>query len=103
MLNMNEFSTQIYTQLQQVPEGSVTTYGDLAKMIGYPSHARQVGYVLKHLPSESILPWHRVINAQGRLSLIGDRGLRQKERLLTEKIEISEDGRIALRHYRWRP
>lgn len=58
----------ILQQLSHIPKGKVCTYGDLAKLSGYPSHARFVGSVLKQLPKDTSLPWHRVINGQGKIS-----------------------------------
>ncbi len=98
---MQDFSEQIYSQVANIPEGNVSTYGDIAHAIGYKGYARQVGKSLSQLPSDTKLPWHRVINAQGKLSLIGERGLQQKVRLTAENIEISDNGRINLRRYRW--
>jgi methylated-DNA-protein-cysteine methyltransferase-like protein len=101
MLNMRDFSEQIYTQIANIPKGKVSTYGDIANAIGYKGYARQVGKCLSQLPSNTTLPWHRVINGQGKLSLTGERGLQQKARLTEENIEISDNGRVNLRRYRW--
>ncbi len=98
---MRDFSEQIYSQLANIPAGKVSTYGDIARAIGYSGYARQVGKCLSQLPSDTTLPWHRVINGQGKLSLIGERGAQQKARLTAENIEINDNGRINLRRYRW--
>lgn len=58
----------IWQVVYSIPEGEVMSYGQIARLCGYPGHARYVGAVLKQLPDDSQLPWHRVINAQGRLS-----------------------------------
>lgn len=98
---MHQFEDQIYAVLAQIPEKKVTTYGDVAKIAGFPRYARHVGRVLKQLPEGSRLPWFRVINGQGKISLTGERFLVQKQRLQQEGIEVSEEGRISLAKYRW--
>ncbi|MDO6683676.1 MULTISPECIES: MGMT family protein [unclassified Oceanobacter] len=95
---------RLFTLLASVPAGRVVTYGQLAEMIGAPRRARWVGQILKQLPQDSSLPWHRVINAQGRISLsMLEGGRRQAERLRAEGVVVSAEGRISLRLYRWMP
>ncbi|EKN5062737.1 methylated-DNA--[protein]-cysteine S-methyltransferase [Yersinia enterocolitica] len=98
---MDSFRQRVFHVVAAIPYGQVITYGDIARLIGSPRSARQVGGVLKRLPEGSILPWHRVINRHGEISLIGEDYLRQKNALLAEGIEISPAGRIDLQQYRW--
>lgn len=91
---MNEFEQALYTQLAYLPEGRVCTYGQLAKRAGYGNYARHVGRTLSKLPNDTRLPWHRVINAQGKISLTGERFLRQKARLQAEQITVDEQGKV---------
>ncbi|EKN3401912.1 MGMT family protein [Yersinia enterocolitica] len=98
---MDSFRQRVFHVVAAIPYGQVITYGDIARLIGSPRAARQVGGVLKRLPEGSILPWHRVINRHGEISLIGEDYLRQKNALLAEGIEISPAGRIDLQQYRW--
>ncbi|WP_072081847.1 MGMT family protein [Yersinia proxima] len=98
---MDSFRQRVFHVVAAIPYGQVTTYGDIARLIGSPRAARQVGGVLKRLPEGSTLPWHRVINRHGEISLIGEDYLRQKNALLAEGIEISPAGRIDLQQYRW--
>jgi len=100
---MDQFLMQIFAVIHQIPLGKVSTYGEIAKMAGYPGYARHVGKALGNLPSESKLPWFRVINSQGRISLKGEDLVRQREALIAEGIEVSNDGKISLRKYRWQP
>jgi methylated-DNA-protein-cysteine methyltransferase-like protein len=76
----------IWQVVYSIPEGEVMSYGQIAKLCGYPGYARYVGSVLKQLPEDTQLPWHRVINAQGRLSFPPDSSSfdRQKARLEAE-------------------
>ncbi|HWV15829.1 MAG TPA: MGMT family protein [Cellvibrio sp.] len=80
----------IYAALAQVPEGRVISYGKLAKLAGMPNGARFVGRLMCRLPEGTQLPWHRVINAQGKLSLPpeSDSYREQKLRLINEGVEF---------------
>ena len=100
---MDQFFAHIFYVIARIPEGSITTYGEVARMAGFPGYARHVGKALSRLPEGSKLPWHRVINSQGRISLQGDDLLRQKEKLVAEGIAVSPQGKINLRQYRWHP
>ncbi|CNH37108.1 putative 6-O-methylguanine DNA methyltransferase family protein [Yersinia thracica] len=99
---VDNFRQRVFHVVAAIPFGQVTTYGDIARLIGSPRAARQVGGVLKRLPEGSALPWYRVINRHGEISLVGEDYLRQKNALLAEGIEISPAGRIDLQQYRWR-
>lgn len=96
----------IYAVVQQIPHGLVATYGQVARLAGLQGGARQVGYALHALPEGSPVPWHRVINAQGRISpRSGDSpaGIIQRLRLEAEGVEFDKTGRIALQRFQWRP
>jgi methylated-DNA-protein-cysteine methyltransferase-like protein len=80
-LTINEIIWQV---VASIPKGSVATYGQIAKLAGYPSHARYVGTTLKKLPADSALPWHRVVNAKGELSFPVDGVQYQKQKALLE-------------------
>lgn len=96
-----DFKQRIFHILAAIPRGKVTTYGDIARLAGSPRAARQVGGVLKRLPAGSKLPWHRVINRLGEISLTGDDLDRQRHALLKEGVEVSAEGKVALKEYRW--
>src|SRR5690606_34934489 len=89
-----------FLALSQIPAGSVVTYGRLAQLAGLPGAARLVGHVLRELPEGSSLPWHRVINAQGKLSLPEQSASykEQTRRLQQEGIEITR-GKINLKRF----
>ena len=91
----------ILQQLAAIPKGKVVTYGDLAKMAGYPSHSRFVGSVLKKLPKGTELPWHRVINGQGKISFPKDSDAfnEQKKRLEKDGVVLL-NGKVNLSLYR---
>ncbi len=92
----------IYFALMTIPPGKVVTYGELAKLAGLPGAARLAGTLMSGLSENTTLPWHRVINAQGKISLpensIGRRI--QQERLEAEGV-IFERGKINLRQFGW--
>lgn len=97
---------RIYEVVKQIPAGSVATYGDIAQLAGLPRHARLVGYSLNALPEASDVPWYRVVNSQGQLSLakLSPAGAtEQYERLAQEGVEFTTQGRVQLKNYRWRP
>jgi methylated-DNA-protein-cysteine methyltransferase-like protein len=97
------FYDRVYDFVGAIPRGRVVTYGQIALELGAPAAARAVGYALHNLPSTSTVPWWRVVNASGGISL-GSRGPAadlQRERLEEEGVRFSLEGRIRLREYRW--
>jgi methylated-DNA-protein-cysteine methyltransferase-like protein len=95
---------RIYGVVRRIPRGRVSTYGDVAALAGLAGHARQVGYALHALPDRSNVPWHRVVNAQGRISTgrgVAGGELPQRFRLEKEGIRFGANGRIPLARYRW--
>ncbi|TCB66749.1 MGMT family protein [Acinetobacter sp. ANC 4216] len=99
----DELARQILQVVALIPYGKVASYGQIAKMAGLPKHARLVGYVLKHLDSEAEIPWHRVINSQGKISLskLDDQGENiQRVKLLAEGVMVIGD-KINLKQYQW--
>lgn len=92
----------IYLALQQVPKGKVVTYGQLAALANLPRAARLVGHVLHNLPEATLLPWHRVVNAQGKLSLPPDStSYREQLNRLTAEGVIITRGKINLNQFGW--
>ena len=97
---------RIYEVVRRVPEGRVATYGQIAELAGLPGHARQVGYALHALPRDHDVPWQRVINAKGEVSLRAEPGWENVQRglLETEGVEFNlRTGRVDLKRFRWRP
>ncbi len=91
------FFERVYEVVATVPPGQVTTYGDVAAALGMRSVARKVGHALAGLPEDRQgVPWHRVVNSQGKLSRPPDTscGQRQQRLLDQEGIEVSESGSI---------
>lgn len=104
--NSRAIQHEIYQVVALIPRGKVATYGQIAALAGFPRHARLVGYALnRQLAPDSELPWHRVINAQGRLSLhkldIYAENL-QRFKLEQEDVVFIND-RIDLKQFQWQP
>jgi methylated-DNA-protein-cysteine methyltransferase-like protein len=93
---------RIWQFVKKIPHGKVATYGQIARLAGIDGHARFVGYALHGVPQKSGIPWHRVINSQGRISLSGLSARRQRRLLELEKIEFSPAGKIDLKTFQWK-
>ena len=95
---------KIYRTVRRIPRGRVTTYGAIARIAGYPGYARQVGYALAALPQGTTVPWQRVVNASGRISLSDRSGgaTTQRMRLVAEGVDVDAAGRVSLRRHGWR-
>lgn len=96
---------RIYAVVRRIPRGRVATYGQVAELAGLAGHARQVGYALHALPAGTAVPWHRVINAAGAVSLRAMAGDEITQRQLLEEEGVGFDlrGRVRLSAVRWRP
>ncbi|HEY4137125.1 MAG TPA: MGMT family protein [Casimicrobiaceae bacterium] len=97
--------SRIYATIRKIPSGRVTTYGAIARMAGLPRQARLVGYALHALTSASNLPWHRVINAQGKLSLVREgrsSGITQRLLLEREGVRVAGGSRVSLKQFGWK-
>jgi methylated-DNA-protein-cysteine methyltransferase-like protein len=94
---------RIHAAVRRVPRGKVATYGQIATLAGLPGHARQVGYALHALPDGSPVPWHRVVNASGRISLPpgSASAVTQRLRLERERVRFDGSGRVDLKRHRW--
>lgn len=93
-----------YEIVRRVPSGRVATYGQVAALAGFPGRARQVGYALAALPDDTDTPWHRVVNAQGRVSKrpgspVSERI--QRAALEAEGIAFDDSGRLDLASVTW--
>ena len=103
------FYEQVYPVVRRMPVGKVTTYGRVADMLGRPRAARAVGFALnslkdkRHKPAFEKVPWQRVINSQGRISIVNrEYGAEDQADLLrSEGVDVSADLRIDLEKYLW--
>jgi methylated-DNA-protein-cysteine methyltransferase-like protein len=86
----------IWDVVAQIPPGTVSTYGDVARAAGLPGRARQAGYALKHTPEGLHLPWHRVVGAGGKIVFPpGSSAFREQTRRLRGEGVNVENGRVA--------
>jgi len=103
------FYEQVYAVVRRIPRGKVTNYGRVARMLGRPRAARAVGYALNALkdkddqPALARVPWQRVVNSQGRISIVNREhsAQYQAELLREEGVVVSQDLRINLDIYLW--
>ena len=96
---------RIYAVVSRIPKGRVATYGQVARLAGLPRHARLCGYAMHALPADSDVPWHRVVNAAGKISIRGD-GLGHDElqaHLLRREGVRFVNGAIPLARFLWQP
>ena len=99
---MKTFFEQVYDIVAMIPAGTVTTYGDIAKMLGRPRMSRFVGFAMNASAEKFELPWHRVTFADGRL-WDGQWAAVQRKMLHGEGVGFTKDGRIDVAKYRWHP
>ncbi len=97
-----KFFEQVQVLVRCIPVGRVATYGQIARMLGQPHAARTVGWAMRAIPEGSDVPWHRVVNATGRISLSDPQGIAEQRRLLAaEGVVFGPDGRIAMDRFGW--
>ena len=94
--------TLIYTIIANIPAGFVASYGQVATLAGYPQNSRLVGRLLKQMPDDSVIPWHRVVNSQGKISFPAgsDKYQEQRQKLLLEGVSFKND-KVNMRECRW--
>ncbi len=102
---MSEFKSRVIKVIKNIPEGKVASYGQIAAMVGIPRAARQVGWILNKSNHTLNLPWWRVINNSGRITIKGSEFSveDQKTFLLAEKVEVSDRFEVDMTKYRWNP
>lgn len=99
----NSIFDEVYIVVRLVPDGKVVTYGQVARLIGRPRNARQVGYALAALGEKHDVPWHRVINSKGEVSARSHPDYEDYQRILLEEegVEFGVNGRVSLKLYQW--
>jgi methylated-DNA-protein-cysteine methyltransferase-like protein len=99
-----EFEDRVKTLIRSIPRGRVATYAQIASLAGNYRAARQVARVLHSASDKEGLPWHRVINSRGGISLPRGRGFEeQRRRLRNEGVAVDRSGRIELGQFQWEP
>jgi methylated-DNA-protein-cysteine methyltransferase-like protein len=100
---VQEPSHRIVELIRAIPRGRVATYGQIAAMAGIPNGARQVARLLHSSSGRHRLPWHRVINASGGISLPAGAGGELQRALLEKEGVVFIRGRVNLQRCAWRP
>ena len=97
------FTEEVVVIIKAIPKGKVATYGQVARMAGNARAARQVVRTLNTQTKKHNLPWHRMINAQGKIAIKDPFGAdEQRALLLAEGVEVTEFT-ISLKKYQWEP
>ncbi len=98
-----EFHQRVVITLALIPPGKVASYGQIARIAGYPGYARQVVWTLHSSSKRYGLPWHRILNSQGKIGLQDPQSrLKQKNLLAREGIEV-DFGKVDLKRHAWAP
>lgn len=97
---MTDFTEQVLEIIKSIPFGRVMTYGQIAAYAGNPRGARQVSRILSSMSQKHGLPWHRVINSKGGISLTGEPGFSQGELLSSEGVIVNHK-QINLKEYQY--
>jgi methylated-DNA-protein-cysteine methyltransferase-like protein len=101
---LNQFTVNVKKLIMQIPVGKVATYGLIAAHAGNPRAARQVARILHSCSKKDNLPWHRVVNRQGRILLKPFQGYEIQYALLQgEDIVFTEENSIDLDRFLWVP
>lgn len=97
------YSEKVYDVVKRVPSGMVTTYGDVARLIGMPRTARQVGWALHHNPQPGVIPCHRVVFRDGSICDGFAFGGREVQRALLEGegVTFSDEYKVDMQKHRW--
>jgi methylated-DNA-protein-cysteine methyltransferase related protein len=103
-LNNQSFTERVKRLIKSIPKGKVAAYGQIAAFAGDPRGARQVARLLHSCAEKDNLPWQRMINRMGRISLLPGHGYELQHSLLRkEGIRFHLDGSIDLERYLWQP
>ena len=94
------FADDVVNIVSQIPRGKVTTYGHIALLAGWPSHARMVGRTLRYTPGADKLPCHRVVNKMGRTA---PGWSKQRELLEEEGVTFKANGHVDMQRHQWEP
>jgi methylated-DNA-protein-cysteine methyltransferase-like protein len=99
-----DFSSKVIKLIKSIPKGKVATYSQIACLAGFCSSIRRVVWILHACSKKEGLPWHRVVNQKGTISLRPGAGYEtQKELLQREGIVFDKKNRINMERYLWEP
>lgn len=101
---LTPWQEEVWQWIAAVPRGKVASYGQIARLAGYPRHARHVGAILRELPEGTRLPWHRILRSSGELAFApgSEAWHRQQQLLANEGITLNK-GRVSMPRHQWQP
>jgi methylated-DNA-protein-cysteine methyltransferase-like protein len=104
MIQISKFTEKVMKNIRAIPAGNVATYKQIAELSGKPQGSRGVAWILHSCSTHYKLPWHRVLNSQGKISFEkGSHNFReQKKRLEKEGVEFISAGELSLKKYQWK-
>ena len=104
IIQISDFTKKVIQKIQSIPAGKVATYKQIAELAGKPQGSRGVSWILHSCSTAYKLPWHRVLNAQGKISfdLTTSNFRKQKKLLENEGIVFGDDGQLSLAKYQWK-
>ena len=97
-----EFVARVLNLVRRIPPGRVATYGDIARLAGYPGAARAVGNVMRTSKRPDV-PYHRVVAAGGRLGGYGGREALKRALLIAEGVTVVGMRVRSFNRFRWQP
>lgn len=104
VVQVSEFTQKVLKLISAIPKGKVATYKQIAQLAGKPQGSRGVSWILHSCSAIYKLPWHRVVNSQGKISF--DRKShnfrQQKRKLESEGVFLSPDGKLDLSQFQWK-
>ena len=98
---MNLFTEQALKVIVSIPKGKVLSYGQVARLAGSPRAARQVGWLLRSMSTKYNLPWHRIVNSKGEISLRDSEGAFMQQMLLESEGVVVNNYTLNLKKYLW--
>lgn len=104
VIEVSPFTKKVLQHIQKIPHGRVATYKQIAELSGKPQGSRGVAWILHSCSTPHKLPWHRVLNSQGRISFDkkSHNFREQKKRLLAEGVVLNTEGQLSLSQFQWR-
>lgn len=104
LISISEFTRKVMQNIQNIPKGKVATYKQIAGLAGKPQGSRGVAWILHSCSTTYNLPWHRVLNSQGRISFdpLSHNFKQQKKFLEYEGVEFLKAGQLDLKKYQWK-
>ena len=95
---------RVWNVVEAIPEGTVASYGQVAKLAGLNGGARRVGGALAKAPDRTSMPWHRIIKADGKIALpAGSPGRQEQIKRLEQEGVTVVSGRVDMQQFQWQP